>query len=157
MKHRIKMFIMDVDGTLTDGKIYIGEKGELFKTFNVKDGLGIKLLLDASIVPVMITGRQSKILTIRAHELGVKEVYQNVNNKIKVYTYLKEKYSLEDYEIAFVGDDLNDLNLMKIVGLKLTVANAIQELIEISDYTSHLDGGNGAVRDIINKLLLNQI
>jgi|UPI0003103AA3 3-deoxy-D-manno-octulosonate 8-phosphate phosphatase (KDO 8-P phosphatase) len=149
----IKMFIMDVDGTLTDGKIYIGEHGELFKTFNVKDGYGIDLLKKHGIIPVIITGRKSNIVLQRAKELGIQEVYQGINNKIEVYEELKEKYRLLDNEIAYIGDDLNDLALMRKVGIKFTVANCANELSEIADFKSHLNGGEGAVRDAINHLL----
>jgi len=154
---RIKLFIMDVDGTLTDGKIYTGNNGELFKAFNVKDGLGIKLLRENGIVPAIITGRTSDIVVARAKELGIEEVYQGISDKVEVFETLKDKYQLSNEQIAFVGDDLNDLELMKQVGLKLTVADAAEELFGLVDYTSYLDGGDGAVRDIIDKLLKNKI
>lgn len=152
----IKMIIMDVDGTLTDGKLYISDNGELFKAFNVKDGLGIKLLENEGIIPVIITGRRSGIVNNRANELGINEVFQGVENKVEVYEGLKLKYGLDDNQIAFIGDDLNDLELMLKVGLKLTVANGARELAEIADYKSYLNGGDGAVRDIINNLLNNK-
>ena len=151
-KHRIKLFIMDVDGTLTDGKIYVGNSGEIFKAFSVKDGYGIKLLKKNSIIPAIITGRTSDIVETRARELGINEIYQGIQDKVTVFESLKQKYSLINEEVAFVGDDLNDLELMKKVGLKLTVNNAAKELIEIVDYKSSLNGGDGAVRDIIDKL-----
>lgn len=143
---------MDVDGTLTDGKIYVGNSGEIFKAFSVKDGYGIKLLKKNSIIPAIITGRTSDIVETRARELGINEIYQGIQDKVTVFESLKQKYSLINEEVAFVGDDLNDLELMKKVGLKLTVNNAAKELIEIVDYKSSLNGGDGAVRDIIDKL-----
>lgn len=157
MKIRIKLFIMDVDGTLTDGKIYIGNNGEIFKAFNVKDGLGINLLEKNDIIPVIITGRTSDIVLARATELGIQEVHQGVEDKVKVFNKLKKKYNLTTDQIAFVGDDLNDIELMKLVGLKLTVANATDELFDLVDYKSPLNGGEGAVRDIIDKLLTGKI
>jgi 3-deoxy-D-manno-octulosonate 8-phosphate phosphatase (KDO 8-P phosphatase) len=157
MKTRIKLFIMDVDGTLTDGKIYIGNSGEIFKAFNVKDGLGINLLKKNDIIPVIITGRTSDIVFARAKELGIKEVHQGVEDKVEIFNILKKKYNLTNDQIAFVGDDLNDLELMKLAGLKLTVANATEELFDVVDYKSSLNGGEGAVRDIINKLLAGKI
>jgi 3-deoxy-D-manno-octulosonate 8-phosphate phosphatase (KDO 8-P phosphatase) len=152
---KIKAFIMDVDGTLTDGKIYIGEKGEIFKAFNVKDGYGIKMLTEKEILPIIITGRISDIVTKRAEELNIQKVYQGVQDKVKVYEEIKLELGLKDEEFAFVGDDLNDFRLMEKVGLKLTVANSCKELAEIADYKSPFDGGEGAVRDIINKILLS--
>lgn len=157
IKSDVKLFIMDVDGTLTDGKIYMGENGELFKKFDVKDGLGIQLLKKNNIIPAIITGRKSKIVELRAQELNILEIYQGIENKVKVFNLLKEKYNLKNNEVAFVGDDLNDIELMKIVGLKLTVANAAKDIINIADYVSHLNSGNGAIRDIIDKLLSGKI
>lgn len=152
-KLNIKMFIMDVDGTLTDGKLYIGENGELFKVFNVRDGLGISLLKREGIIPVIITGRKSRIVTERARELAIDEVYQGIDDKLKIYEELKLKYSLNDAQVAFIGDDLNDLMLMQRVGLKLTVANCTTELAMIADYKSNFNGGDGAIRDAIDMIL----
>jgi 3-deoxy-D-manno-octulosonate 8-phosphate phosphatase (KDO 8-P phosphatase) len=157
MNTRIKLFIMDVDGTLTDGKIYIGNSGEIFKAFNVKDGLGVNLLKKNNVIPAIITGRTSDIVLVRAKELGIQEVHQGVEDKVEVFNILKEKYNLTNDQIAFVGDDLNDLELIKLAGLKLTVANAAEELFDVVDYKSSLNGGEGAVRDIINKLLAGKI
>lgn len=148
---------MDVDGTLTDGKIYIGNDGELFKAFNVKDGAGIKLLKENNIIPVIITGRTSDIVLVRARELGIDEIYQGVEDKVEIFNKLKKKYNITNDQSAFVGDDLNDLELMKLCGLKSTVANAAEELFDVVDYISPLNGGDGAVRDIINKLLSRKI
>ncbi|SHF22573.1 3-deoxy-D-manno-octulosonate 8-phosphate phosphatase (KDO 8-P phosphatase) [Marinitoga hydrogenitolerans DSM 16785] len=153
---RIKVFIMDVDGTLTDGKLYIGENRESFKVFNVKDGLGIKLLINEDIIPVIISGRSSKIVLYRAKELGIKEIYQGVKDKIKIFEFLKKKYNLCNDNFAFIGDDLNDLPLMKLVGFKFVVKNASKELLDIADYVSKYNGGEGAVRDAINFIIENR-
>ena len=150
---KIKMFIMDVDGTLTDGKIYLGNDGEEFKAFNVKDGLGINLLRKNGIIPVLITGRKSEIVRIRAGELGIKEVYQGIKDKFEVYNKLKEKYDLKDEEVSYIGDDLNDLNIMKEVGVSFTVNDGADILKKNCDYCSSKDGGNGAVREIIDLIL----
>ncbi|GAA0285590.1 3-deoxy-D-manno-octulosonate 8-phosphate phosphatase (KDO 8-P phosphatase) [Gracilibacillus halotolerans] len=150
---KIKAFIMDVDGTLTDGKIYIGDKGEVFKAFNVKDGYGIKMLIENGITPIIITGRNSEIVKKRAEELNIKEVYQGIDNKVETYEQIKLNLGLKDEEFAFVGDDLNDYALMEKVGLKLVVNNCSEELVKIADYQSSLNGGEGAVRDVINRLL----
>ncbi|MEJ6951177.1 KdsC family phosphatase [Natronospora cellulosivora (SeqCode)] len=149
----IKMLIMDVDGTLTDGKIYLGNQGEELKTFNVKDGLGIKLLEEYNISTALITGRKSKIVDLRARELGIKEVHQGIDSKIEVYNYLKKKYNIEDKEIAYVGDDINDFELLKKVGLSLTLNDAIPEVKEECDFISSKKGGEGAVREIIDYII----
>lgn len=152
---RIKLFIMDVDGTLTDGAINISSKGEIFKSFNVKDGYGIKLLIQNDIIPSIITTRKSKIVSKRAKELGIREVYQGVSDKATIVHLLKEKYNINYFQIAYVGDDLNDLNAIKLAGYKFSIANAAKEIKNIADYVSPLDGGNGAVRDIIDRILFD--
>ncbi len=149
---KIKMFIMDVDGTLTDGKIYMGPHGEKFKAFNTKDGLGIKLLIKQGILPVIITGRNSEIVNTRAKELGIEEVYQGVDDKLEVYQLLKGKYNISDEEIAFIGDDVNDLPLINKVGLSFCVADAVGVDEEV-DYITKLNGGEGAVREAIEMIL----
>lgn len=150
---KIKMFIMDVDGTLTDGKIYLTNRGEEMKAFNVKDGLGINLLHKHGIIPVLITGRKSEIVNIRADELKIKEIYQGVKNKIQIYNQLKEKYCLNDEEISYIGDDFNDLSIMEEAGVSFTVNDSIEVLKEKCDYCSSKNGGEGAVREIIDLIL----
>ena len=144
---------MDVDGTLTDGKVYIGSHGEEFKAFNIKDGLGIKLLMDKGIIPVIITGRNSEIVNIRAKELGIEEVYQGIKDKLEVYKLIKEKYKLFDEEVAYIGDDLNDLPLMKKVGFSFCVADAVDAVSREVNYITKLNGGEGAVREAIEMIL----
>lgn len=152
----IKMFIMDVDGTLTDGKIHMCDNGELFKSFNVKDGLGIKKLQERNIIPVIITGRISEIVKNRAKELDIKEVYQGVEDKKDILQKLIKKYNFTKNNVAYIGDDLNDLDIMKEVKFKFTVNNGIDELKKISDYISSKDGGEGAVREVVDYILYNR-
>ena len=106
---KIKMLVMDVDGTLTDGKIYIGENGEIMKAFNVKDGYGIVSARKQGIVPVIITGRQSKIVEERVKELSIEELYQGISNKICVLKEVADKCGVSLDEVVYIGDDLNDL------------------------------------------------
>lgn len=153
----IKYLIMDVDGTLTDGKIYMGLDGEIMKAFNVKDGYGIHdLLIPAGIIPVIITGRTSKILENRCKELGIETFYQGENNKLrKLYTITQDLSS-----VAYIGDDINDLQCMSVIknqGGKIGCpANAVKQVMEIADFVSSKNGGNGAVRDFIEWLLEKQ-
>jgi len=149
----LKMFIMDVDGTLTDGKIYLGNDGEELKAFNVKDGMGISLLRKKGIIPVLITGRESEIVNIRARELGIEDVYQGIKDKLEIYTRLKDKYQLSDQEISYVGDDLNDLTIMKEVGVSFTVNDGATVLREKCDYCAKRNGGDGAIREIIDLII----
>lgn len=150
---KVKLFIMDVDGTLTDGKIYIGPQGEVFKAFNTKDGLGIKRLREKGIIPVIITGRSSEIVVARAKELGIDEIYQGIKDKLEVYRHLVDKYKVNDEEVAFIGDDLNDLPLLNKVGLSFGVADAVEAVRAAVDYVTKQKGGEGAVREAIDLIL----
>jgi 3-deoxy-D-manno-octulosonate 8-phosphate phosphatase (KDO 8-P phosphatase) len=153
---KLKMLIMDVDGTLTDGKIYIGPQGELFKAFSVKDGYGIKLLREAGIKTAIITARVSEIVDIRSRELGIDEVVQGAENKLEKYEEIKRKYGLTDEEIGYVGDDMNDREILERAGGKFAVNNCAEELKPIVHFISRSDGGNGAVREIIAYILNNR-
>lgn len=154
---KIKILVMDVDGTLTDGKIYIGQEGELAKGFSVKDGCGILLVLpELGIIPVIITARESRILENRCHELSIKELYQGANDKIVILRTVAEKYGIGFDSFAYVGDDLPDIPCMEVVrkagGLVLCPADAIQEIKELAHYVSGYKAGEGAIRDCINYL-----
>ena len=153
----IKLFLMDVDGTLTDGKIYVGTSGEVMKAFNVKDGLGIVNLSKYNILPIIITGRISDIDTIRSKELGIKEVYQGVTNKKEKYYEILKKFNVKKEEVAYVGDDINDLEVMKECGFKACPNNAVKEVKEICDFISKFNGGDGAIREIIDFIKETQL
>lgn len=151
---KIKMLVMDVDGTLTDGKIYIGNQGEVMKAFNVKDGYGIAHLKDTEILPVIITGRKSDIVAQRAKELNITELYQGVEDKLKCLKKIAVKYEINIEEIAYIGDDLNDLLCMQYCGLTACPADAMEEVKQKVDYICKVDGGKGAVREFIDKYLI---
>ena len=153
---KIKLIVMDVDGVLTDGGIYIGENGELYKPFNVRDGLGINIALRLGFKFAIITGRKSKQLEIRAKELGINDVFQGKIYKRNAYNNIKEKFGLGDEEIAYVGDDLIDLPIMAQVGFPATVADAPSEVKNYSCVVSDLNGGRGAVREVIEFILKAQ-
>lgn len=154
--HNIRYFVMDVDGTLTDGKVYMGENGEVMKAFDIKDGYGIHdMLIPAGMEPVIITGRKSNIVLNRCKELGIKEVYQGVSDKLK-----RLKEVIPDFaQVAYIGDDLNDLPCMKSIkvagGIIGCPENAVSEVKELADYVAGHDGGNGAVREMIEWILKN--
>ena len=153
---KVKLIISDVDGVLTDGGIYIGEQGELFKAFHVRDGFGITLALRLGFQFAIITGRKSKQLEIRAKELGITEIFQGRIDKRPAYGDVKEKFALTDEEIAYVGDDLIDLPIMAQVGFPATVADAPSEVKNYSCVVSDLNGGHGAVREVIEFILKAQ-
>lgn len=149
----IEYLVMDVDGTLTDGKIYMGESGEMFKAFSIKDGYGIHdLLIPSGIIPVIITGRKSAIVSRRCNELGITKVYQGISDKLEVLRNITTDLS----RVAYIGDDLNDLVCMKSVkaagGLVGCPKDAVKDVKEISDFISEFNGGEGAVRDYIEWL-----
>ncbi|MFS1511135.1 KdsC family phosphatase [Chengkuizengella sp. SCS-71B] len=149
----IRLLVMDVDGTLTDGKIYVGSEGEIMKSFNVKDGLGINKLHDFGIIPVIITGRQSKILTHRANELNITDVYQGIDSKLDILKQISDKYECDFSEIAYIGDDENDLDCMRLCAMKGCPADAVKEVKKIADFVSQQSGGNGAVREFIEFII----
>lgn len=152
----VKLFVMDVDGTLTDGKIYIGASGEIMKAFDVKDGYAIVHLRDYNIVPAIITGRKSDIVEKRAAELGITELHQGVSDKLAVLKQLGDKYNCKAQEIAYIGDDLNDITCIEYVGFSGCPSDAADEIKNVVSYVCSNKGGSGAVRefvmDIIQKL-----
>lgn len=150
---KIKLFAMDVDGTLTDGNIYMGNDGELCKAFNVKDGLGIKLLKDSGIVPAIITGRTSKIVENRCKELHIEELYQGVKNKAATLTALMEKYHLDASEVAYIGDDMNDLSAIKTAGITFAPADCGKALRPYIDIILTKPVGQAPVREAVDMIL----
>lgn len=149
----IKMFIMDVDGTLTDGRIILGSDGTEYKNFNVKDGMGIKILQEYGVVPVIITGRNSKIVVNRCKELGIQELHQGIVDKRSVLMKLAEKYDITLNEIAYIGDDINDFEAMRLCGRRFAVGDAVSSIKKIATDVMALNGGNGAVREAVDILL----
>ena len=142
---------MDVDGTLTDGKIYMSADGELMKAFNIKDGYAIAHLEDKQIVPVIITGRSSEILVRRCRELGIVELYQGIEDKTAKLLSICKKFQVEASNVAYIGDDLNDLECMKICGYSAAPADAVKEVLACVDYICKHRGGEGAVREFIEQ------
>ncbi len=150
----IKYIVMDVDGTLTDGKIYMSPSGEAMKAFNIKDGYGIHNILPVkSITPVIITGRSSSIVTNRCIELGIDIVYQGVSDKVGKLMEITDALDT----VAYIGDDSNDSPCMKAVkaagGVVGCPADATSEIKSIADYVAAHNGGEGAVRDFIEWLV----
>lgn len=150
---KVKLLALDVDGVLTDGGIiYDGADAEL-KTFNVKDGHGMKLLMRTGVQIALITGRESDVVNRRGKELGIEHIYQRAIDKLAVYDDLKKKLDLKDEEFAYVGDDLLDIPLAKRVGFSVAVADANDELKSRVLYITKADGGRGAVREVCEIIL----
>lgn len=149
----IKLLLLDVDGVMTDGSILIDDKGVESKSFNVRDGHGIKLLQRADFKVGIITGRSSNVVRHRATELGITIVHQGVKNKLEAYESILSQEGLEDREVAYVGDDLVDLPVLGKVGFSVAVADAIKDLIPHVDYVTKHNGGRGAVREVTELIL----
>mgnify|MGYP001819962292 FL=1 len=149
----IKLLALDVDGVLTDGRIYYGNDGEELKSFSIKDGLGIKLLQRNNIEVVIITGRNSNIVARRAAELGIKEVVQGREDKLVALREICSARALELDQCAYMGDDLPDLAAVEAAGIGLAPADASQYLTKAADWVSRHNGGDGAVRQAAEQLL----
>lgn len=152
----IKLIVLDVDGTLTDGKIYIDSLGNEIKAFNVKDGMAIAQAIKNGIECAIITGRTSEIVNKRADELGIKHVYQGIHNKKEQLDFILKDLDINYTNCAYIGDDINDLEVMKQVKFSACPSDAAIEVILCSDFVSRYSGGNGAVRDVIEYILKKQ-
>lgn len=149
----IEMLLLDVDGTLSDGKIYYGDRGEEFKVFDVKDGLGLRIWKKLGKKSAIITGRCSLIVERRAKELGIDEIFMGVENKADVVRSIKAKYNFCKENIACIGDDYNDLPMFKESGLRFSPSNAIEEIKRSADIVLSKKGGDGAVREMIEHII----
>lgn len=153
---RIKLFLLDVDGVLTDGRIVYDEYGDELKFFNTHDGMGLTLLNKAGIRAAFITSRRSKAVIRRAKDCGVSKVYSNPRQKIKSYTRALKRFKMTDEQTAYMGDDLFDLPVIKKVGLAIAVANACAEVKAASHHITTRAGGHGAVREVVEFILKAQ-
>lgn len=149
----VKLLILDVDGVMTDGGIILDGAGGEFKTFNVRDGHGIKMLREAGVGVAIITGRVSGAVERRAAELSIADIYQKCFDKLVPYEELKRKYSLSDSEAAYVGDDVVDVPLLLRVGLPVAVADAEESVKGFCLYVTTKNGGRGAVREVCDLIL----
>ena len=150
---KIKLVITDVDGVLTDGGMYYSEKGELFKKFNTKDGMGVELLHKASIKTVFLTGENSKIVKIRAKKVNADDCHINIKQKEKIFSEICKKFNVKPLNVAYIGDDVNDLKIMSCVGLTACPSDAQKQIKLISDLKCEREGGKGAFREFANVIL----
>ena len=153
---RIKLFLMDCDGVLTDARIWVLENGEDQKAFHTRDGLGLELLHRAGIHSGVISGRVSSALTRRAEMLGMSYVRQGCVDKEEAFAEILSAAGLTASEVAFAGDDLNDVPLMLQSGLAIAVADAALETREHAHYITQAHGGHGAVREVVELILKSQ-
>ncbi|GAA4753885.1 HAD-IIIA family hydrolase [Flavisolibacter ginsenosidimutans] len=149
----IKAFMFDVDGVLTDGSVILLENGLQARTMNVKDGLALQMALKAGYRVIIVSGGSSEPVRGRLRYLGLEDVHLGLKDKLKFLEQLKEQYSLDWNEILYMGDDLPDLAVLEKVGLSCCPADAVAEVKSIVKYISPVEGGKGAVRDVIEKVL----
>lgn len=152
----IKLLLMDCDGVLTDGQLMLLENGDEQKLFNVRDGQGLVLLHRAGLKSGVISGRRSSFVERRARELGINYLRQGSPDKIKDFTELLIEAQVEEQEVAFVGDDLGDIPLMRRVELAVAVADAVAETRSVAHHVTRLAGGQGAVREVVELILKAQ-
>lgn len=153
---KISLLICDIDGVFSDGRVYLGNNGEELKAFHARDGYGIKALLNIDVNIAVITARKSKIVEHRMTELGITDVYQGAMDKCVSYNQLKQKHQLAAKHIAYIGDDIIDIPVMKQVGLAVAVADAHPYVNQFAHMITHLKGGNGALRELIDLIILSQ-
>ena len=149
----IRAVILDVDGVLTDGSIYMDGQGRQSQRFNVRDGAAIKWLIRAGFTVAFLSGRSSEAVLARARELGVQHVVQGATDKLAAYQALREELGVGDPEVCYVGDDLHDLPILRRVGFPVTVADAVEEVLEVAHYVTRKPGGGGAVRELAEIIL----
>lgn len=150
---QIRLLAMDVDGVLTDGSLNIGAEGELFKAFNAKDGMGISLAMRNGLEIALITGRRSEIIHRRAEELGITLLYEGVKDKALQLKQIAAERGISLDEIAYMGDDLNDLPAMVQAGISFAPADAAKDVLKAVNAVASCNGGRGVVREIIELIL----
>jgi len=150
---KIKLFVCDVDGVFSDGRIYLGNDGEELKAFHTKDGFGLKAIMEQGIEVAIITGRQSNIVENRMSALGVKHIYQGKDDKLTVYKSLLEKLNISPENTAYIGDDVVDLPVMRVAGLGIAVNDAHPLVAQEANLITTVKGGFGAVREVCDLFL----
>lgn len=150
---RVRLLVMDVDGVLTDGGVYVSDQGEELKKFNVRDGKGVELLRNAGMHLAIITQERSEIVLRRAEKLQISDVFTGIDDKWPVVQELMRRYNLAAADVAYVGDDVGDLDAMRHVGCPIAVADAVAAVKGAALFVCGARGGEGAVRELADHLL----
>jgi len=150
---KIKLVITDVDGVLTDGGMYYSQEGECMKKFNTKDSMGMELLLQNKIKSILLTRENSKIVKERAKKIKIAELYSNISKKEEMLPEISKKYNVTNVEIAYIGDDINDVEIMKLVGFSATPMDGNFAVKKISNYICNTNGGQGVFREISDLII----
>ena len=149
----LKLFLLDVDGILTDGTITYTHEGNEIKSFHTRDGLGIRLLMESGLEIGLITARESEAVNRRVQDLGIKYVFQKAKNKLEIFENLLKELNLTPSEVGYMGDDWLDLPLLVRVGFAATVDDAVPEVLQVAHYVTKRQGGRGAVREVCDLIL----
>jgi len=149
----VRLVILDVDGVLTDGRIIMDEEGRELRSFDVKDGFGVRALIEMGVLVGAISGRTAPCVEQRLRQLGVKEIFQGIRRKREPFRQLLKKYGLRREETLFVADDVYDMPLLEEVGVKVAVADAVEEVRRMADWVTKANGGRGAVREVAEAVL----
>ena len=149
----IRLLATDVDGVLTDGGMYYAESGDEWKKFNTRDGMGLKLLQQAGVITAIVTRERTKLVTRRAEKLEIGELHQGVMDKVSLVREMVARHGLTMSQVAYIGDDVNDLEALQVVGFSATPADGMPQIIAAVDYVCQKKGGEGAVREIIEMIL----
>ena len=153
---KIRLVVFDVDGVLTDGSLYIGEDGQEYKAFYARDGMGLKMLQASGISIGIISARNSPVVTHRMRSLGIEHVFQGQSDKLVAFQQLCQQMQLQSYQVAYVGDDVNDVPVMLQAGLAIAVADAHALVIKHSHWQTQANGGRGAAREICELIMQAQ-
>jgi 3-deoxy-D-manno-octulosonate 8-phosphate phosphatase (KDO 8-P phosphatase) len=153
---KIKVVLTDVDGVLTDGGMYYSNKGDIMKKFHVRDGMGVTLLRKNTIPTIIVTKEKNEIIKQWSKKMKIDKLLMGIINKEAVLEKICQNYDVQASEICYIGDDINDLGLLKLVGLSATPSDGITEAQKICDYVCENNGGNGVFREVANMILSSQ-
>ena len=152
----IRLFATDVDGVLTDAGMYYSESGDEWKKFNTRDGMGIKLLQKAGLITAIVTQERTRLVARRAEKLAIPELHQGVMDKLSVIRDMAMRHGISLRQVAYIGDDVNDIEALKAVGFSAAPADSLPQVLDIVDYVCRQKGGEGAVRELAEIILLSR-
>jgi 3-deoxy-D-manno-octulosonate 8-phosphate phosphatase (KDO 8-P phosphatase) len=151
--NEITTFILDVDGVLTDGTIHVTQTGEMLRDMHIRDGYAMKAAVENGYTVCIISGGSNEGVRVRLRNLGITDIHLGVPNKVETFNEFIELYNIKPEQVLYMGDDIPDFHVMKLVGLPTCPQNAVPEIKNISKYISHINGGKGCVRDVIEQVM----
>ena len=153
LMNNITTFVLDVDGVLTDGTIHVSPTGEMLRNMNIRDGYAMKAAIESGYTVCIISGGSNEGVRVRLRNLGITDIYLGVPDKVETFKEFTDIYNINPENVLYMGDDIPDYHVMQLVGLPTCPQNAVQEIKGLSKYISHVDGGKGAVRDVIEQVM----